>query len=404
MARKQSSKIFFEGKYHKEIFFEGKYHDKMYLTDSVGNPTLVWEKINRRNPVYIVLTSLYSGNYKNYYMVENGSKNKSWLYHHLDQSKFGETEVVVTDYYYEYDSDLQDFVQIFSTKNGARRYDTFKQAGNGEYGIYYANIGSNGYHLYYATKDGVSDIGNIAYIKNGNIVYTTYSGDGTLNSIILSCGQNGSYLSFRALYGASSDFLLGNLGNTYTPQDDEECYYPIRNSRYLLKGKAQAFKDGRITNENLTLCNINFTEIAYFENINADSNYVKILADYDDFIIIEFQIVSGSTRMYIDKYIDKITKEIKDLSFDVTYNNNRLISNVVWHPEKEYYLCVNLFESISSRMYLYMSEDGLNYSAIGYYSLRGAPYNQQIMYLQGKGLAVAGDGGYEIALIEEKYL
>lgn len=40
MARKQSSKIYFQGKYHNEIYFQGHYHDKMYI----GNQ-LVWEKL-----------------------------------------------------------------------------------------------------------------------------------------------------------------------------------------------------------------------------------------------------------------------------------------------------------------------------------------------------------------------
>ena len=40
MARKQSSKIYFQGKYHNEIYFQGHYHDKMYI----GNQ-LVWGKL-----------------------------------------------------------------------------------------------------------------------------------------------------------------------------------------------------------------------------------------------------------------------------------------------------------------------------------------------------------------------
>ncbi len=42
---RQSSRIYFEGKYHKDIYFQGHYHKAMYLTDSAGNPTLVWEKL-----------------------------------------------------------------------------------------------------------------------------------------------------------------------------------------------------------------------------------------------------------------------------------------------------------------------------------------------------------------------
>ncbi len=42
---KQSSRLYFKGKDHKDIYFQGHYHDAMYLTDGGGNATLVWEKI-----------------------------------------------------------------------------------------------------------------------------------------------------------------------------------------------------------------------------------------------------------------------------------------------------------------------------------------------------------------------
>lgn len=42
---RQSSRLYFQGKDHKDIYFQGHYHDAMYLTDSEGNATLVWEKL-----------------------------------------------------------------------------------------------------------------------------------------------------------------------------------------------------------------------------------------------------------------------------------------------------------------------------------------------------------------------
>uniref|UniRef100_A0A0N5ACT6 Fibronectin type-III domain-containing protein n=1 Tax=Syphacia muris TaxID=451379 RepID=A0A0N5ACT6_9BILA len=42
---RQSSRIYFQGKYHKDIYFQGHYHKAMYLTDSNGKAELVWEKI-----------------------------------------------------------------------------------------------------------------------------------------------------------------------------------------------------------------------------------------------------------------------------------------------------------------------------------------------------------------------
>ncbi len=46
---RQSSKIYFNGKYHKDIYFQGHYHKAAYLTDREGNATLVWEKLTDKN-------------------------------------------------------------------------------------------------------------------------------------------------------------------------------------------------------------------------------------------------------------------------------------------------------------------------------------------------------------------
>lgn len=44
---RQSSRLYFQGKDHKDIYFQGHYHDAMYLSDSEGNVTLVWEKLKK---------------------------------------------------------------------------------------------------------------------------------------------------------------------------------------------------------------------------------------------------------------------------------------------------------------------------------------------------------------------
>lgn len=42
---RQSARLYFQGKDHKDIYFNGHYHDQMYLSDGKGNVTLVWEKV-----------------------------------------------------------------------------------------------------------------------------------------------------------------------------------------------------------------------------------------------------------------------------------------------------------------------------------------------------------------------
>lgn len=45
---RQSSRIYFQGKYHKDIYFQGHYHKAAYMTDGAGNATLVWEKLGNQ--------------------------------------------------------------------------------------------------------------------------------------------------------------------------------------------------------------------------------------------------------------------------------------------------------------------------------------------------------------------
>lgn len=72
---RQSSRLYFQGKDHKDIYFQGHYHDAMYLSDDKGNLTLVWEKlktedgieftpwgINYHNGMYFVLEYTLSAN------------------------------------------------------------------------------------------------------------------------------------------------------------------------------------------------------------------------------------------------------------------------------------------------------------------------------------------------------
>ena len=79
---RQSARIFFQGKDHKEIYFNGHYHDKMYLTDSVGHAALVWEKIRETVGVsWISMLSHAGGKY--YVVVENpvDQQNDSMMYY-----------------------------------------------------------------------------------------------------------------------------------------------------------------------------------------------------------------------------------------------------------------------------------------------------------------------------------
>lgn len=60
---KQSARLYFQGKDHKDIYYSGHYHDAMYLSDSEGRATLVWEKIKGQPIKYISMLSYVDGKY-----------------------------------------------------------------------------------------------------------------------------------------------------------------------------------------------------------------------------------------------------------------------------------------------------------------------------------------------------
>lgn len=69
---RQSSRIYFQGHYHKDIYFQGHYHKAMYLTDSAGNATLVWEKIRGTPPARISLIESIGDRYYGIGSIKGG--------------------------------------------------------------------------------------------------------------------------------------------------------------------------------------------------------------------------------------------------------------------------------------------------------------------------------------------
>lgn len=68
---RQSSRLYFRGKDHKDIYYNGHYHDAMYLSDGEGNLTLVWEKLKGELIPYISMVSYVGGKY---YLVAESSE------------------------------------------------------------------------------------------------------------------------------------------------------------------------------------------------------------------------------------------------------------------------------------------------------------------------------------------
>lgn len=69
---RQSSRIYFQGHYHKDIYFQGHYHKAMYLTDNAGNATLVWEKIRGTPPARISLIESIGDRYYGIGSIKGG--------------------------------------------------------------------------------------------------------------------------------------------------------------------------------------------------------------------------------------------------------------------------------------------------------------------------------------------
>lgn len=61
--QKQSSRIYFQGKDHKDVYINGNYHCATYLTDSDGNVELVWEKYLSEKWVYALTVYISYNSY-----------------------------------------------------------------------------------------------------------------------------------------------------------------------------------------------------------------------------------------------------------------------------------------------------------------------------------------------------
>lgn len=72
IMERQSSRIYFQGHYHKDIYFQGHYHKAMYLTDNAGNATLVWEKIRGTPPARISLIESIGDRYYGIGSIKGG--------------------------------------------------------------------------------------------------------------------------------------------------------------------------------------------------------------------------------------------------------------------------------------------------------------------------------------------
>lgn len=64
---KQSARLLYDKKDHKDIFFNGKYHKQMWVTDAQANPTLMWEKLPEDKYFGLILSDrLIASDYNDY--------------------------------------------------------------------------------------------------------------------------------------------------------------------------------------------------------------------------------------------------------------------------------------------------------------------------------------------------
>ncbi len=71
---RQSSRLYFQGKDHKDIYYNGHWHDEMYLSDDEGKVALTWKKLKGKLIPYISMLSYVNGKY---YLVAESSKDPS---------------------------------------------------------------------------------------------------------------------------------------------------------------------------------------------------------------------------------------------------------------------------------------------------------------------------------------
>lgn len=115
---KQSSRIYFNRKDHKDIFFNGHYHKAMYITDLQGKPTLMWEKLVGDIPTYsfIVQDTTINGE-----TLEVVSAGEAYIYVGKPQNKkftidWGDGTKTVSDS----SNNAIEYIHRYPTSNGTK--------------------------------------------------------------------------------------------------------------------------------------------------------------------------------------------------------------------------------------------------------------------------------------------
>lgn len=288
---RQSSRLIYRGKDHKDIYYNGHYHDAMYLSDSKGNVKLLWEKLKGTLVKNVSMMSCVNGKY--YAVVEStdymSQKGFPTLYEGESLNRMHEKGRIFGD-----ESVRGEYYIMYADSNELTVIRTYRNAGNQSIEKHIARI---------PISENGADMENISYEMPINV------------------------------------YRFSNLSTTF-----REYFYGNGNNEYYYDGLERAFykNDNKIKENINRIINVNDKLISTYKIINDVTKPEKYLQfdafdkneEFQKHNISLAKVLENASKLFADIYnwdtIEASSIEVSSISrISTGYNDIMMISNTV---------------------------------------------------------------------------
>lgn len=337
MARKQSSKIYFQGKYHNEIYFQGHYHDKMYI----GNQ-LVWEKLAAETYIGVFQSVKWYVTWKNK------------LYAFAKVYKGGTGVVVHEGDFLEYDYATGKWYVITQLGKMPLIEDDMRMTEHGvfshysyvgkflsltgeEYNLpteeieFYANAGRNVEQCVFTNKGIFHYDGLHSYVSNDSLIYADYKGSLQVTASVYNADDGYIYsLAYPVIdgtgYSEKMRMLKIKLGDSaITSQvvasfDSTPGVWPYYyQSRFFSNGET-IYPIGLVRISDSTTKNVVYEKNSYIPKFTTEYSLVAVSPDEKSFAFF----LEKSGRFYVKIGLDGSVIQINEsllsrFSYDLSF-------------------------------------------------------------------------------------
>lgn len=341
---RQSARLIYQGKDHKDIYYNGHYHDAMYWSDNEGNVTLVWEKLKGTLVKNISMLSYVNGKY--YAVVESADymyqESYPVLYEGTSLSRMHEKGKIFGDgpvrggYFIMYaGSDELTIIRTYNiserhiaripiNKNGADMENILYNIENNIYRFanyvtaYHQYFYGNGNNEYYYDRD------ERAFFKNDNKIRENINHIINVNDKLISIGSvtyNTStfegYLQFD-VFNENEEFEKHSISLAKILENAREIFTDERNWN--------AYQASGITLVNIVRVSIGYYGIAMISNSDGYilidvrlrnvvgrytynfQRYYKLKINFDNFTLLEAKAVTSYDDYTFNSYMIESNK------------------------------------------------------------------------------------------------